>query len=315
MINHDKLFKELLKVFFVEFLELVAPELAVCLDRRSLVFLDKEMINDTAGRKVLIADLVVKAQFRGSGAFVLIHLEPQGKRQREYAQRLFFYFSRLHEGYRLPVYPIAVFYHDSTAREPECYEVWVRDKRVLRFDYQVVQLSRMNWRSYVKQPNPVACALMAKMRIKAQDRPHVKLECLRLLATLKIDPARTRLISGFIDTYLKLNAKEELLFLREADTLREEKVKVMEIVTSWMAEGIRKGRKEGILKGRQQGLKEGRQEGRQAVVLRLVRRRCGAIGHETEARVCALDADRLEKLSEDLLDFSSISDLNAWLDR
>src|SRR5207244_3820635 len=45
-------------------------------------------------------------------------------------------------------------------------------------------------------------ALMAKMRIAPEDRPYVKLQCLRLLATCKLDPARMRLISGFIDTYL-----------------------------------------------------------------------------------------------------------------
>jgi hypothetical protein len=39
-----------------------------------------------------------------------------------------------------------------------------------------------------------------------EDRPRVKLECLRLLATLRLNPARMRLISGFVDTYLRLNA-------------------------------------------------------------------------------------------------------------
>jgi hypothetical protein len=37
------------------------------------------------------------------------------------------------------------------------------------------------------------------------DRPKVKAECLRLLVTLKLNPAKVQLISGFIDTDLKLN--------------------------------------------------------------------------------------------------------------
>jgi len=53
---------------------------------------------------------------------------------------------------------------------------------------------------------------MAKMRIETNDRPKVKAECLRLLATLRLDPARTRLISGFVDTYLRLNTQEEQVF-------------------------------------------------------------------------------------------------------
>ena len=47
---------------------------------------------------------------------------------------------------------------------------------------------------------------MAKMKIAPKDRPKVRLECLRLLATLKLDPARSQLIGGFIAAYLKLNA-------------------------------------------------------------------------------------------------------------
>jgi hypothetical protein len=42
---------------------------------------------------------------------------------------------------------------------------------------------------------------MAKMNIADKDRPHVKLECLRLLTTLRLDPARMQLVSGFVDTY------------------------------------------------------------------------------------------------------------------
>ena len=54
-----------------------------------------------------------------------------------------------------------------------------------------MQLNRLDWRAYLRQPNPMAAALMAKMRIEPQDRPKVKVECLRLLATLTAqrDPA------------------------------------------------------------------------------------------------------------------------------
>ena len=42
----------------------------------------------------------------------------------------------------------------------------------------------------MQQANPVASALMAKMNIADSDRPKVKLECLRLLATLRLNPAK-----------------------------------------------------------------------------------------------------------------------------
>ena len=36
----------------------------------------------------------------------------------------------------------------------------------------------------------------------------MKLECLRMLATLKLDKARSTLISAFMDSYLKLTSAE-----------------------------------------------------------------------------------------------------------
>ncbi len=49
---------------------------------------------------------------------------------------------------------------------------------------------------------------MAKMKMSQAERPRGKLECLRMLATLKLDPARSRLIGVFVDSYLNLNAKD-----------------------------------------------------------------------------------------------------------
>ncbi|MCI0391468.1 MAG: DUF4351 domain-containing protein [Acidobacteria bacterium] len=60
-------------------------------------------------------------------------------------------------------------------------------------------------------------------------------------------------------------------------------------------------------------LEEGRQEGAVAFALRLLRKRFGEVGSETEARIEALSLGDLEGLGEDLLDFSSVDDLTAWL--
>jgi hypothetical protein len=82
---------------------------------------------------------------------------------------------------------------------------------------------------------------MAKMNIAASERPQVKAECLRLLITLRLDPARMQLISGFVDVYLRLNDIENQIFEATADRmglLQEESY--MEIVTSWEQEGAQK---------------------------------------------------------------------------
>jgi hypothetical protein len=80
-----------------------------------------------------------------------------------------------------------------------------------------------------------------------------------------------------------------------------EREEVMEIVTSWMKEGI------------EQGLQQGRQEATMSLVTRLLRRRLGALDETTLARVQGLSLPQLEALSEALLDFTSVADLQTWL--
>ncbi|YAF94399.1 MAG: Rpn family recombination-promoting nuclease/putative transposase [Nodularia sp. CChRGM 3473] len=246
MIDHDRLFKELISTFFVEFLELFLPEVASQIEKDSIQFLPQEVFNDvTSGEKKEI-DLLAKVRYQQQDTYFLIHVENQSYSQSEFAKRIFKYFARLHEKYDLPIYPVVIFSFDEPKRpEPNNYRVSFSDLNVLDFNFKAIQLNQLSWRDYLTQQNPVAAALMAKMNIPTSERPEVKAECLRLLITLKLDPARMQLISGFVDVYLNLNAVEEEVFQTTADRmglLQEEKY--MEIVTSWERKGRQKGRQE-----------------------------------------------------------------------
>ena len=83
----------------------------------------------------------------------------------------------------------------------------------------------------------------------------------------------------------------------------------MEIVTSWMEEGIAKG----LVKGRAEGKAEGKAEGERNVVLRLLRRQIGAWSEETTEALDRLSTTQVEALADALLDFRSADDLNNWL--
>lgn len=105
MIDHDRLFKELLTTFFVEFLQLFLPEVLAYLERDSIQFLDKEVFTDVTAGDRYEADLIVKAKFREQESFFLIHIENQAHQQSNFGKRMFRYFSRLYEKFDLPVYP------------------------------------------------------------------------------------------------------------------------------------------------------------------------------------------------------------------
>ena len=208
---------------------------------------------------------------------------------------MFRYFSRLYEKFDLPVYPVVIFSYDNPKTpEPNAHEIVFPNKLVLQFNYDTIQLNRLNWRDFLRQQNPVATALMAKMNIAPTERRQVKFECLRLLATLRLDPARMQMISGFIDTYLRLNAEEEgLLQANIANMEAREQEVVMQIVTSWM--------------------EQGKQQATLSLVMRQLTRRIGTLTPELEARVQQLSLTQLEDLAIALLDFSDVTDLEVWL--
>ena len=64
----------------------------------------------------------------------------------------------------------------------------------------------------------------------------------------------------------------------------------MEIVTSWMEEGIKQGIK--------QGIEQGRRQAAVSLVQRQLNRRCGGISPELDLAVRQLSTPQLEELSK-----------------
>jgi predicted transposase YdaD len=315
MLDHDRLFKELLSTFFLDFLALFLPEVLTYLDPASLTFLEKEIFTDVTAGERHEADLIVQAQFRQRPSFFLIHVETQASNQSDFGQRMFRYFARLYEKYNTPVYPIVIFSYDRPKTPaPREFQVSFPDFSVLTFNYRVIQLNQLHWRDFLNQPNPVASALMAKMQIAPADRPKVKAECLRLLVTLKLDPARMQMISGFVDTYLKLTSDEETTFNLEIGHIEStNQEQVMEIVTSWMERGIEQGLEQGLKTGRQEGRQEGRREGEIRILLRLLTIMLGPLPAQTQAQIQGLTEPQLDQLSDRLPGYKALDDLTVWL--
>jgi hypothetical protein len=66
---------------------------------------------------------------------------------------------------------------------------------------------------------------------------------------------------------------------------------------------------------REQAVQEGRQEGEQRLVIRQLNRRIGEIDESLIERIKGLSIEKLENLAEALLDFSSVADLETWLNQ
>jgi len=298
--SHDHLFKELLGEFFPEFIDLFFPQVSLFLDRNSIEFLPLELFANLTEGDTFETDLIVKAKFKDQDAFFIIHFEHQAVFHKNFDRRIFNYFSMLHRDYGLPVYPIVLFSHHSPKEDGDrSYIIEFPDWEVLRFNYRTIRLNHLSWRDYEHQPNPVASALMAKMKIRKQDRPDVKLACLRLMAGLNLNPAQLQFLSGFVDTYLKLEPLEEQHLQEQLDRIElREKEDVVTIVTSWMQQGIEQGRERTI-----------------ATIARQLKRKIGLLNTEFEQRLSQLSFDELHLIAEALSDFETLADLDRWLQK
>jgi ABC-type uncharacterized transport system permease subunit len=98
----------------------------------------------------------------------------------------------------------------------------------------------------------------------------------------------------------RLFIAEEQTFQAEIDKLGlTEQEQVMEIVTSWMEEGI------------QQGI----QQGEVSIILRQLHRRLGPLDPQLEVQIRNLSIQQVGELGEALLDFSTETDLVNWLNQ
>ncbi|HEY9801554.1 MAG TPA: DUF4351 domain-containing protein [Leptolyngbyaceae cyanobacterium] len=66
---------------------------------------------------------------------------------------------------------------------------------------------------------------------------------------------------------------------------------------------------------KQEGRLEGRQEGEQNIIIRQLNRRIGNIDESFIERIKGLSIEQLENLGEALLDFSTVADLETWLNQ
>ena len=192
--------------------------------------------------------------------------------------------------------PLFLFSYDTPHKAAAFrHEVKIADLLALNFRYRVVQLNRLSWRKFMRYDNPVAGALMAKMRIAPKDRPKVKLACLALLGGLPLNEAQQRLLSVFVDTYLRLTPEEEHRYERERAKLGpQEERKAMVLTTSWEQKGI--------------------VEGEALIVSRQMEWRFGTLAPELQQRINTLKKEQLEALALELFAFTDIAQVHAWLD-
>ncbi|MCT1905346.1 transposase [Oceanobacillus sojae] len=261
--KHDRLTKKLIQEFFEEFIEAFFPNLHPYIDFSKVTFLEQEVYLDyIKGRKKEI-DVLAEVKLNHQDKILHIHTEAQSTHEADFPERMFLYFSYLYAKHRKPIQPIAVLSYNRKKDEPTQFKIDSPTQEVLQFNFLQLHLTKKNWREYIESDNPAAAALLSQMGYEEHERVQVKLEFLRMITRMKIDPAKMEFLYGFFETYLKLNKEEEAQMMEEIENLpKEEKEVVLQLPNSYFERGKEEGKQEGI--------KEGRKKERQQIVLKLI---------------------------------------------
>ena len=251
-INHDQIFKTLIKEFFEDFMMLFLSDVGSEIDFKQVEFLDQEFFTDiNHGRKKLL-DLVAKVKLlNGNEEYILIHTEFESRKpdSKEFPQRMFKYFCQLFLRFGKPIIPIVIFTDDHKWRTmvPDRFSLEFKGKEYLKYCYHSIKLKHYNWRDFLNHHNPLAYALMSKMDYSRSERVRLKADFLRLILQAKINPARQSILVDFVENYVRLNSKEQQQF--EATVKTEDFQEVIKMMTVYEA----RGREQGMQQGMQQG--------------------------------------------------------------
>ena len=212
--DYDAPWKEAIREFFEPFMAYFFPQAREEIDwLRAPEFLDKELqqITRDAETGLRVADVLAKVWLKsGDERWVAIHVEVQGKRQRDFPERMYIYNFRVYDLYRVRVASLAIVTDESCADCPNIFEYEAFGSKV-SFTFPVAILGKYRSRrdELERSDNPFSIFIQAHLETqdtKGNDEARF-LAWRRLLRTIPkrghSDAVFKRLL-GLIDWLLRL---------------------------------------------------------------------------------------------------------------
>ena len=255
--NYDSPWKEAVEHYFPEFMVFYFPEAYAQIDwSKEHVFLDQELravMQDAELGKRFVDKLVRVTLLNGDEKWIYIHVEVQGARQAEFAERMFVYNYRLYDRYRRPIASMAVLADEHANWRPDYFSYGVLGSETsIRFPIAKLTDYHDQLDNLLEADNSFAVVtathiLTQRTRRNDEERYQAKRLLVRLLYQRKWDKQRVINLFSVIDWMMRLPEELEQQLWQEIETLEENET--MQYVMSVERMGIAKGRQEGLLKG------------------------------------------------------------------
>jgi hypothetical protein len=258
----DGPWKEALRDFFQEFLELLFPEVHDGIDWSvppEPKDKDFEKISAAAAAGKLAADKLIQVRLRsGATPWILIHIEAQGSPQSDFPKRMFRYGAAIYGQYDKEVVGIAILADQSDTWRPTSFG-FQNFGAGLRYDFLTAKLIDLDEAELETSPNLFAPIILAHLKTQQtkgdpESRLRWKSRIVRGLYDRNLSIAQVRRLFRVIDWLLALPENQETEFLD--DLKRFVGGRNMPYVSSVERVGIAKGRAIGKAEGKTEGKAE-----------------------------------------------------------
>jgi predicted transposase/invertase (TIGR01784 family) len=180
----------------------------------------------------------------------------------------------------------------------------------LQHEFQVIRLWEQPTELFFQRPGLLPYAVLSQ----TTDCANVLREVVRTIDTLP-DPRQQANVAAAAGILAGLVLDKQVIgrllrreFMRESVIYQELREEARQEVRQEVQEEVRQ-------EVRQEVQEEARRGEARSLVVRLLKRRVGVASGEINSRIDSLSLSQLEDLGEALLDFSTLADLEAWLER
>jgi hypothetical protein len=286
----DSPWKDILEVYFEDFVQFFFPQIHAEIDwSRGYDFLDQELTQIARDAEVgkRLADKLVKVwKLTGEETWVLIHIEIQSQENTGFNERMFVYYYRLRDKYKLPIVSLAILGDERETWLPQPFESELWGCNV-RFEFPIVKLLdyTSRWTELEQSRNPFAVVVMAHLKTKetkndAVARKEWKFRLTRGLYERGYERQDIINLFRFIDWVLELPDDLKREFRDELAIYERENQ--MPYVTSIERMGI------------EQGIEQGEDRATQKIALKMLAKN---LDLETISELTGLTIEQLQNLS------------------
>ncbi|MFI3197386.1 MAG: cytosolic protein, partial [Methylococcaceae bacterium] len=225
--NYDSPWKEAVEHYFPEFIEFYFPEANAQIDwSKEHFFLDQELravVQDAELGKRFVDKLVRVTLLNGDEKWIYIHIEVQGTRQAEFAERMFVYNYRLYDRYRRPIASMAVLADEHANWRPDYFSYGVLGSETsIRFPIAKLTDYHDKVNELLAADNSFAIVtathiLTQRTRKNDEERYQAKRLLVRLLYQRKWDKQRVIDLFSVIDWMMRLPEELEQQLWQEIE--------------------------------------------------------------------------------------------------